>query len=124
MLRLIIIAIAAILCGMAAGRRGVPVPLGVAAAIVFGIFGGSVARLFGPAVGLLGTLVSCGVCVLLFALLPVSRESGRASSTPTEPQLEATEVTCPHCGRAVASTSRICPRCMNRLHEPPRPPKT
>ena len=108
MLQIIIIVIAVYICGMSAGRRGIPVSLGVVGAIMAGGLGGVL-------LGLLGTAVACFLTTVLFVLIPIPEDERRGSRVRRDAGEVSEEISCPNCQRIMSADSRICPRCMTRL---------
>lgn len=95
---LLIPVLVAVGCGIAAGARGLPVPLGILLGVVASILGMIAAGFVGS--------VAFGLFVLAcFCFIPLKKPIGP----------ESHEIPCPECGRIVADTTRFCPRCMTDL---------
>ncbi len=105
MLQIILIVAASYICGIAAGRREIPVWMAIAAAVGAGIFGGMIA-------GLAGSAVTCFIVVLAFVMIPIPGSQVAAIGQATQVD---TDLPCPNCGRVLAATTKVCPRCMQRF---------
>jgi hypothetical protein len=94
-------------CAFIAGHRGRPLWQGIGAAAILGILGAVLA-------GTLGMLFGCAVAVVTLLVLPKQTQHAD-SGTSANGDPTAREVACPKCRRIVASTTKVCPRCMGRL---------